>query len=165
LFSFAQTIDSSGLGCYKQKIDRPQLKGGMKCMKRLWFKSVIIVAALALSATFGLTAEPTTKAAKTPAKAEAAKPAKAATKSNAPKQELVDINTASAAELKAVPGLTDAYVSQLIAKRPYANKSQLVSRQVLPEPVYEKVKERIIAKQPAQKDEKKVSTKPEAKKK
>lgn len=62
--------------------------------------------------------------------------------------KLIDINTASEAELKAVPGIGDAYAAKIVAGRPYANKAQLKSRKILPGPVYEKTKDLIIAKQP-----------------
>lgn len=65
----------------------------------------------------------------------------------AAKAKLVDINTAAEAELKAVPGIGEAYAAKIIAGRPYANKAQLKSRKVLPVPVYEQVKDLIIAKQ------------------
>lgn len=93
-------------------------------------------------------------------KPPAAKPvvdsAKAGTKS-APetkgtvKKELVDINSASDAELKAIPGLGDAYVAKIIVNRPYANKTQLKSRKVVPDTLYEKIKDLVIAKQPKKK--------------
>jgi DNA uptake protein ComE-like DNA-binding protein len=66
----------------------------------------------------------------------------------AAKAKLVDINTASEAELKAVPGIGDAYAAKIIAGRPYAKKDQLKSRNILPAAVYEKTKDLIIAKQP-----------------
>jgi len=81
------------------------------------------------------------KAAATDAKNTAAG-AKAAAKA-----KLVDINTATDAELKSVPGIGDAYAAKVIAGRPYANKSQLKSRKILPGTVYEQVKDLIIAKQ------------------
>ena len=80
--------------------------------------------------------------AKTDAKGAAAK-----TKANA-KARLIDINTASEAELKAIPGIGDTYAAKVIAGRPYANKAQLKSRNILPSLVYEKTKHLIIAKQP-----------------
>ena len=61
--------------------------------------------------------------------------------------KLVDINTASEADLKAIPGIGDAYAAKIIAGRPYAKKDQLKSRNILPAPVYEKTKDLIIAKQ------------------
>ena len=66
---------------------------------------------------------------------------------------------ASEAELKAVPGIGDAYAAKIIAGRPYANKSQLKSRNILPAPAYDKVSELIIAKQ-AVKDAAKPAAKP-----
>jgi DNA uptake protein ComE-like DNA-binding protein len=67
----------------------------------------------------------------------------------AAKAKVVDINTASEAELKAVPGIGDAYAAKIIAGRPYAKKDQLKSRNILPAPVYEKTKDLIIARQAA----------------
>jgi len=78
---------------------------------------------------------------------DAAKGAAADTKAAA-KAKLVDINTASEAELKAVPGIGDTYAAKIIAGRPYAKKDQLKSRNIMPGPVYEKTKDLIIAKQP-----------------
>lgn len=69
-------------------------------------------------------------------------------KSSDAKSILVDINSASEAELRAIPGIGDAYAAKIIAGRPYANKAQLKSRKVLPSTLYEQVKEKIIAKQP-----------------
>lgn len=63
----------------------------------------------------------------------------------AAKAVLVDINTATEAELKAIPGIGAAYAAKVIAGRPYANKAQLKSRKVLPQNVYEQAKDRIIA--------------------
>ena len=57
----------------------------------------------------------------------------------------VDINTATADQLKAVPGIGDAYSKRIIDGRPYTAKNQLVSRGILPQGVYDKVKDQIIA--------------------
>ena len=72
----------------------------------------------------------------------------AANAKSAAKANIIDINSASEAELKAVPGIGDAYAAKIVAGRPYANKAQLKSRNILPTPVYEKTKDLIIAKQP-----------------
>ena len=64
------------------------------------------------------------------------------------KAKVIDINSASEAELKAIPGIGDAYAAKIVAGRPYANKAQLKSRNILPSPVYEKTKDLIIATQP-----------------
>ena len=76
------------------------------------------------------------------AKAEAVK----AEAKAAPKLKPVDINSATEAELKAVPGLGAAYAAKIIKGRPYANKSQLKSRKVVPPVLYEQVREQLIAK-------------------
>jgi competence protein ComEA len=60
---------------------------------------------------------------------------------------LVDINRASNAELKSLPGIRDAYAEAIVRNRPYKNKKQLLSKQVIPEAAYAKIKNRIVAKQ------------------
>jgi competence protein ComEA len=66
-----------------------------------------------------------------------------------PSGVLIDINTATAAELGAIPGLGNAYVRRIILGRPYSAKNQLVTRGVLPQEVYEKIQTRIIARRTA----------------
>jgi DNA uptake protein ComE-like DNA-binding protein len=58
---------------------------------------------------------------------------------------LLDINTATLAQLTALPGMGDAYARRVIAARPYTAKNQLVTRGVLPQAAYERIKDRIVA--------------------
>jgi DNA uptake protein ComE-like DNA-binding protein len=57
----------------------------------------------------------------------------------------VDINTASEAQLKAVPGIGDVYAKRIVKNRPYTSKDQLVSKGVMPQGVYDKVKGQLVA--------------------
>ena len=70
------------------------------------------------------------------------------TKKAPAKKEPLDINTASADELKAVPGIGDAYAKKIAENRPYKRKDELVKKKIIPQATYDKVKDQIIAKQP-----------------
>lgn len=59
----------------------------------------------------------------------------------------LDINTATADQLKGISGIGDAYSAKIIKGRPYKRKDELVSKGILPQGVYDKVKEQIVAKQ------------------
>jgi DNA uptake protein ComE-like DNA-binding protein len=72
----------------------------------------------------------------------------AQTKPTANVTDKLDINTASADQLKAFPGIGDAYSKRIIDGRPYTAKNQLVSRGVLPQATYNKIKDQIIASKP-----------------
>ena len=61
--------------------------------------------------------------------------------------ELLDINSAKAEELKALPGIGDAYSEKIIKGRPYKRKDELVQRKIIPAATYDKVKDQIVAKQ------------------
>jgi DNA uptake protein ComE-like DNA-binding protein len=65
--------------------------------------------------------------------------------------KLVDINSASRAELKTLPGIGDAEADRIIKARPYLSKAELVTKNVMPEGVYVALKKQIIAKQPSNK--------------
>jgi competence protein ComEA len=66
----------------------------------------------------------------------------------AAKSDMVDLNSATATELKALPGVTDSDASKIIQNRPYADKSQLVSKKVVSETTYDRIKDHVVAKHP-----------------
>jgi competence protein ComEA len=61
---------------------------------------------------------------------------------------LVDINSASKADLSALPGIGDVYSQKIIAGRPYKTKTELVNRKIIPSATYSKIRDKIIATQP-----------------
>ncbi len=91
-----------------------------------------VIAALSLAAQGGSAAK------KAPAPAAAAAEKKGS--------ELIDINTATADQLRTIPGIGEAYSAKIIAGRPYRAKNELVDKGILPAAVYAKVKDQIIAK-------------------
>jgi competence protein ComEA len=47
--------------------------------------------------------------------------------------------------LKAINGIGDVYAKRIVQNRPYVSKDQLVTKGVLPQGVYDKIKGQVVA--------------------
>ncbi len=65
--------------------------------------------------------------------------------SAAPQGDPLDINTATRDQLKALPGIGDAYADRIIKGRPYAAKNQLTQKGIIPNNAYAKIQTMIVA--------------------
>ena len=97
-----------------------------------------LIVALALSMFIAAPAIAQTPAVKPAPAATAAKPAAAA---------LLDINSASKAELDALPQIGSARADAIIKGRPYKGKDDLINKKIIPQNAYDAIKDKIIAKQ------------------
>jgi len=64
-------------------------------------------------------------------------------------QDLIDINTADKATLMKLEGIAEARSDAIIKGRPYRAKNELADKNIIPQAVYDKIKDKIIAKQAA----------------
>ena len=95
--------------------------------------TILLAASLVLSSSL-FAADKDAKAPAKPAATEA-------------KAQLIDSNSAKADELMKLDGIGEARAAGIIKGRPYKGKDELVAKKVIPQAVYDKVKENIIARQ------------------
>ena len=111
-------------------------------MRTGWIR-VVLVCMLVFSLSAIVSAQGSTAA--KPKKAD--KSAAAATDTSTPTGEKLDINTATEDQLKALPGIGEAYSKKIIDGRPYKAKNELVTKKIIPQATYDKIKDQIIAHQ------------------
>ncbi|QCI64428.1 ComEA family DNA-binding protein [Phreatobacter stygius] len=119
-------------------------------------KTLLLAGALAASAAGGAFAQATQPAtparpaappaATSPAAPAPARPA-ATTPATTPQSALIDINSATRAELMTLTGIGEARADAIIRGRPYRGKDDLPNRNIIPQGVYDGIKDKIIARQ------------------
>jgi DNA uptake protein ComE-like DNA-binding protein len=62
--------------------------------------------------------------------------------------QLMDINSATANRLQSLSGIGALYARKIMEGRPYQNTDELVTKNILPQSTYERMKDQIVAKQP-----------------
>lgn len=83
-----------------------------------------------------------------PLLAQATKPP-ATTTTPAKPAELIDINSATKDQLMTLKGIGEARSDAIIKGRPYRAKNELVDKKIVPQAVYNDIKDQIIARQAA----------------
>ena len=106
----------------------------MKTLSRILFSAILAMA-------LGMGIAGTVRAQSSTDSSMGAKASKAA----AAVGEKLDINSATKDQLDALPGVGSAYAEKIISGRPYRTKRDLVTKKIIPQSLYEKIKDQIIA--------------------
>src|SRR5215510_12333880 len=113
--------------------------------------SILLVVLVACALPVAAQSTQTTKPKAPPASTSGTSAKSGATqKANAEKTaatKLLDLNSASKADLQTLPGIGEAYAQKIIDGRPYQRKDQLVSKKIIPQATFDKIKDSVIASQ------------------
>ncbi len=120
-----------------------QFLQGRYVMKRLF----ILLCVCILAASTAIAAEKRVLSPMLRAAAAEQEPNAAATEVKPEKGGLIDINSASLKQLKALKGVGVEYSERIVAGRPYFTLEQLVIRRIIPGDIYESIKDQLIARQ------------------
>jgi DNA uptake protein ComE-like DNA-binding protein len=130
--------DRARRGYRTEDASQPRAKGERPMTRIIrWIRIACLPVALAASMLMPHANAQSTKTAKAPA---ANTSAKATT-------DLVDLNSATLDQLKALPGVGDVYAQKIVDGRPYAKKTDLLNKKVVPAATYKKFSSMVIAKQ------------------
>ncbi|MFH1081470.1 MAG: helix-hairpin-helix domain-containing protein [Pseudomonadota bacterium] len=113
--------------------------------KRLWMRMLLAVVALTFVAASGWAADPKVMVKQTPV------PEQKWEKKTENSAERIDLNTATKAQLMTLAGVSELTAQRMIRNRPYAKKDQLKFMKILTAQEYDRIKDRIIARQPPKK--------------
>src|SRR5258705_5692968 len=103
-------------------------------MKKHWMKWLLAIAVIAIGVSLAVAHPPQASGVKPVAPVAAAQTA----------TDLVDLNSATADQLNALPGIRDAYFAKIIAGRAYRTQTAILRTEIIPQPTYDQIQDLVI---------------------